>query len=101
MKGPPLTASELDKVRAVFRRHPEVASATLFGSRAKGTHTERSDVDLALAGSVAPLRAETIAAELDELSLPYRFDVQPQESIDNPPLLEHIRRVGILIYPES
>jgi len=44
MKAPPLNAGELEMLRAVFRRHPEIASATLFGSRAKGTHTERSDV---------------------------------------------------------
>ncbi len=96
-----LTAHELDMVRAVFRRHPDVASATLFGSRAKGTHTERSDVDFAVTGDVAPLRAETIAAELDELPLPYRFEVQSLEHIHHQPLVEHIQRVGILIYPES
>lgn len=101
MKTPPLTATELEMVRAVLRRHPEVASATLFGSRAKGTHTERSDIDLAVAGNVAPLRAETIAAELDELPLPYRFEVQSLAHIHHPPLREHIQRVGILVYPES
>src|SRR2546421_6576014 len=81
MKAPALKPSELDMVQAIFRRHPEVTSATLFGSRAKGTHTERSDVDLAVAGDVAPLRAEAIAAELDELPLPYLFEVQPLEQI--------------------
>jgi predicted nucleotidyltransferase len=101
MKTPPLSPDELDMVRTVFRRHPEVASATLFGSRAKGTHTERSDVDLVVTGDVAPLRAETIAAELDELPLPYRFEVQPLAHIHYRPLLEHIKRVGILIYPAS
>lgn len=98
MNAPPLTASELDMVRTIFRRHPEVSSATLFGSRAKGTHTARSDVDLVVTGDVAPLRAETIAAELDGLPLPYRFEVQPLEHIHYRPLLEHIKRVGIIIY---
>lgn len=101
MKAPPLGAGELDLVRAVFRRHPEVASATLFGSRAKGTHSERSDVDIAVIGEVTPLRAEAIAAQLDELPLPYRFEVQPLDHIHYRPLLEHIKRVGIVIYPES
>ena len=101
MNAPPLTAGELDMVRTIFRRHPEVSSATLFGSRAKGTHTGRSDVDLVVTGDVAPLRAEAIAAELDELPLPYRFEVQPLEHIHYRPLLEHINRVGILIYPAT
>lgn len=101
MKTLPLPARALELMRAAFRRHPEVASVTLFGSRAKGTHTERSDVDLALTGGVAPLRAEAIAAELDELPLPYRFEVQALEHIHHRPLLEHIKRVGIVIYPEA
>jgi uncharacterized protein len=101
MKTPPLDPAELDMVLSVFRLHPEVKTATLFGSRAKGTHTDRSDVDLVVTGEVEPLRAEAIAAELDELPLPYRFEVQPLEHIHFRPLLEHIKRVGILIYPAT
>ena len=99
MKAPPLNPVELEIVRSIFRRHPEVTSATLFGSRAKGTHTDRSDVDLVVTGQVEPLRAEAIASELDELPLPYRFKVQPLADIHYRPLLEHIKRVGIVIYP--
>lgn len=99
MKPPPLKPAEMDMVRAVFRLHPEIETATVFGSRAKGTHSERSDVDLVVTGDVEPLRAEGIAAELDELPLPYRFEVQPLEHIRYRPLLDHIRRVGIQIYP--
>ncbi|TAG07123.1 MAG: nucleotidyltransferase domain-containing protein [Verrucomicrobia bacterium] len=98
MKPPPLKPAELDMVRSVFRHHPEVKNATLFGSRAKGTHCDRSDVDLVVAGDVEPLRAEAVASELDELPLPYRFEVQPLANIQYRPLLEHIKRVGIVIY---
>ncbi len=98
MKVPGLEPSELDMVRSVLRNHPEVTSATLFGSRAKGTHSDRSDVDLVVTGEVEPLRAEALASELDELPLPYRFEVQPLAHIQYRPLLEHINRVGILIY---
>ena len=58
MKAPPLKPAELELVRSVFLLHPEVTSATLFGSRAKGTHSDRSDVDLVVAGNIVPLRAE-------------------------------------------
>ena len=95
MKNPPLTPTELELVRSVFRLHPEVQTATLFGSRAKGTHSPRSDVDLAITGAVSALRAETIASELEELPLPYRFDVQALDQIRFKPLLEHIQRVGL------
>ena len=52
-------------MRDVFRRHPQVTAAILFGSRAKGTHTERSDVDLAVMGDVTALEAEAIAGDLE------------------------------------
>lgn len=93
-----LTEHELELVRAVFGRHPGVAAAILFGSRAKGTHTPRSDVDLVVTGDVTPLEAEAIAGELDELPLPYRFEVQPLTRITHRPLRDHIERVGICIY---
>lgn len=101
MKPPPLKPAEMDMIRSVFRNHPEVETATVFGSRAKGTHSARSDVDLVVTGDVEPLRAEGIAAELDELPLPYRFEVQPLAHIRHRPLLDHIRRVGIQIYPAT
>lgn len=101
MKTPPLKPAELEMVRSVFQLHPEVESATLFGSRAKGTHNDHSDVDLVVAGDIEPLRAESIASELDELPLPYRFEVQPLAHIHSLPLLEHIKRVGIRIYPAA
>ena len=34
--------AKLELVRSVFLLHPEITSATLFGSRAKGTHSDRS-----------------------------------------------------------
>lgn len=98
MTTPPLLPTELALVRSVLRLHPEVSSATLFGSRAKGTHHDRSDVDLALSGEIGLLGAEAIAAELEELPLPYRFDVQALAQITFVPLLEHIARVGVVIY---
>jgi predicted nucleotidyltransferase len=101
VKLPPLTPHEVDLIHSVFRRHPEISSATLFGSRAKGTHSVRSDVDLVFSGTVEPLGAEAIAAELDELPLPYRFEVQSLDHIAHPALRSHIERVGIVIYPHA
>ena len=77
MKTAALTEHELSLMTRVFHGHPELAAVKLFGSRAKGTHTPTSDVDLAIWGEVDEIGAEAIAAELDELPLPYRFDVRP------------------------
>lgn len=100
MKTPPLTPGELALLHSVFQRHPEITAVKLFGSRAKGTHAPESDVDLALWGELDALQAQAIAAELDELPLPYHYDAQPFAAIRHLPLREHIERVGIPLYPE-
>lgn len=89
-----LTDRETSLISSVLNQHPEVSQVKLFGSRAKGCHTAASDIDLALWG-VHALQAESIAAELDELPLPYRFDVKAFESIKQHSLRDHIQRRGI------
>jgi predicted nucleotidyltransferase len=93
-----LSQRELNLIREVFARHPEVTGVLLFGSRAKGTATPASDIDVALEGLDDPLQAEAIASELEELPLPYRFDVKALSAIQHQPLREHIARVGVRIY---
>jgi predicted nucleotidyltransferase len=97
-RPPGLTPRELDLIRGVLARHPAITGAILFGSRAKGTAGPASDVDLALEGIVDPLQAAAVASELEELPLPYRFDVQALAAIRHRPLLEHIARVGVRIH---
>ena len=99
MNTPALPPAALDILRAVFARHPEITAVKLFGSRAKGTQRPESDVDLALWGDVDALAAESIAAELDDLPLPYRYDVQAFASIKLQSLRDQIERVGITIFP--
>jgi len=93
-----LSERELSLIEGVLAKHPEVTGVILFGSRAKGTHSPSSDIDLALEGIADPLRAESIAGELEELPLPYRFDVKALPAISNEPLREHIARVGIRLF---
>jgi predicted nucleotidyltransferase len=100
MNSPLLSLDELDLMRGVFHRHPEIKEVRLFGSRAKGTHSPSSDVDLALWGDLDALRAESIAAELDELPTAYKYDVKPFHLIKLQTLREHIERVGITVYPK-
>ena len=96
-----LNPVEIALISTILQKHPKIDSAILFGSRAKGTHTNRSDVDLAVSGDVTPLEAESIASDLDELPLPYRFEVQALKEIKHRALMEHIKRVGVVIYNEN
>lgn len=93
-----LSEHELEMIRSVLARHGQITGAILFGSRAKGTAEPSSDVDISLLGTNDALLAEEIAAELDELPMPYRFDVNAFDTIRHQPLREHIQRVGVKIY---
>jgi len=96
-----LKDSEQELIRDVLRRHPEVMTAKIFGSRAKGNSQPASDIDLALWGNVSASLVATIAGELDELPLPYTFDVQSYDAINHQPLREHIERVGQMFYAST
>ena len=84
----------------VFKRYPEVDKAVLYGSRAKATHKNGSDIDLTLHGG-RDLTLNVllrIANDLDDLFLPYTFDLSIFRKITDPDVTEHIRRVGITMY---
>jgi predicted nucleotidyltransferase len=98
MKDIGLAPHEIALIRGVFRRFPTISEVALYGSRAKGTYRPESDIDLALVGVDDDVQAEAVADELDELPLPYRFDVKAYGGIKYGPLREHIARVGILLY---
>jgi predicted nucleotidyltransferase len=96
-----LTDSEQEMIRAVLRRHAEVTEVKIFGSRAKGNFQPNSDIDLALWGNLSLSTLAAIAGELDELPLPYTFDVQAYDAIRHQPLREHIDRVGQSFYERN
>jgi predicted nucleotidyltransferase len=98
MKDVGLALHEIDMMQAVFRRVPAITEVVLYGSRAKGNFRPESDVDLALIGVDDDLQAEAVAEELNELPLPYRFDVRACGTIRYAPLREHIERVGLTLY---
>jgi predicted nucleotidyltransferase len=93
-----LSTHEADLLRGVLASHPAVERAVLFGSRAKGTHLPSSDVDLAVFGDLDQLEAERIRRELDELPLPYLFDVVAASTLGDPGVRAHIERVGVPVY---
>lgn len=89
----------LSKIVGVLEHSPDVEAAILYGSRAKGTHRPGSDIDLCLQGERLNLRAlNRIATQLDDLLLPYTFDLCIRHQLDNPEFIAHIERVGQTVY---
>jgi predicted nucleotidyltransferase len=93
-----LRSEARELICGVFRRHPEVRRVEVFGSRAMGCFEDRSDVDLALWGDLNPALLARVMQELDELPLPYTFDVKAYESIGHEPLKRHIDEFGKMLY---
>ena len=82
----------------VFRRYPELEQVILFGSRATGRATERSDIDLATRGIRDRHRLGRLSLDLDETAIPQECGVQAYEQIRHAPLKAHIDRWGVSIY---
>jgi len=68
----------------------------LFGSRAKGNCKPGSDVDIALKGDGLKFKdILEMSVELDQLGLPYMFDLVIYSRIDQKSPPDHIDRLGI------
>lgn len=87
------------QIQGVLGRYPAVEQAILYGSRAKGTFRTGSDIDLTLVGEGLDWAAlGRIEQELDDLLLPWEVDLSLFESLSHPELIDHIRRVGRVMY---
>lgn len=97
-----LPASAVEKIRSLLAAHPRVDRAVIYGSRAKGNYKTGSDIDLALQGaSLDTVDLLRIPDGLDELLLPWTFDVCLHHQLDHAELLDHIRRVGKVFYSRT
>lgn len=83
-----------DKIIKVIEIFLPYAKIYLFGSRAKGSHTERSDIDIAIDAGIPISMVERgqINSMIDALNIPQKTDIvdfqrAPQALQDN--ILKH------------
>ena len=89
----------LKNITAIFSDFPDVQSVIIYGSRAKGNFGPGSDIDLVLKGKKLNLNTlNLISLKIDDLLLPYTFDMSLLGHIENEELLDHINRKGKLLY---
>lgn len=82
-----------------IKSEEKIQEIVLFGSRAKGNFRAGSDIDVALKGANINLNdLISISARLDELELPFKFDLVIFDRIQEPNLTDHIQRVGICLF---
>jgi predicted nucleotidyltransferase len=94
-----LKKESIEKILGIFEKYDEVEAAILYGSRAKDDYKSGSDIDLTLKGKGLNLTIlNRINLELDDLMLPYTFDLSIYHHIEQQDLIDHIQRVGKVFY---
>ena len=94
-----LSEREINTIREIFKKYPDIEAVYIFGSRAKGSFKEGSDIDLAVINEgVDTMTIARIKGEFEESSLPCRVDIVSYPDINHKELIDHIDRVGVLIY---
>ena len=97
-----LKKTTLDAVNGVFSGFSQVEEAVLYGSRAKGNYKPGSDIDLTLKGDgLTDELVHKMEWEIDDLLLPYLFDLSIYTQIESLDLIEHIGRVGEIFYKKG
>lgn len=95
-----LSAEILEWLRTVFARYPGIERVLVFGSRAKGTYRNASDIDLAV---LAPGMDEKTFAQLwndlDDLPLVFTLDVLHWDRLPAGRIRDHVIRDGRQVYP--
>ena len=99
MKDFGLTEEEITQIQHIFVKYNGIESAVLYGSRAKGNYKPASDIDISLKGnSINSDLQQKIEFDLDDLMLPYKFDISIYHKLTSPEFVNHIDSVGKVFY---
>ena len=97
-----LSLEAMDAIVETLTKFNNIQKAVIYGSRAKGNYKPGSDIDIALyADSLKLNEVNKISMDLDDLMLPYIFDLSVYHKIKNKDLKDHIDRVGKLIFKRN
>lgn len=93
-----LSSSVLEDIINILKKNRNITKAILYGSRAKGTYKNGSDIDITLQGNITMEDLYKTEEDLEDLMLPYKIDLSIFNKIDHRELIDHIERIGITIY---
>lgn len=97
-----LSKKEIESIKEIFSKYTQIEKVLLYGSRAKGNYKPASDIDLTLIGTNIDLSLQQkIEFDLDDLLLPYKFDLSIYSKIINPEFIKHIDRKGKEFYKKT
>lgn len=97
-----LSIDTISQITRKIAENPNVNKIILFGSRAKGNPRQGSDIDLAVWGNSLSLNdLLEMSVKMEKMEIAYKVDIIHFEKTENKDVLEHIRRVGIILYREG
>lgn len=83
---------------ATFSKECNIRKVILFGSRARGTHTDRSDIDIAVCGGDFDSFYWAVKERVHSL---LTFDIVDFDSSASEQLKKEIERDGVVIYEKD
>ena len=87
------------KLCGIFSQYPAIHSLLLYGLRAKGNYQPGLAIDLSIqAPALGVADLLVIDNQIDDLLLPWTVDLSLLHHIDNPELIDLIRRIATLFY---
>lgn len=96
-----LNETVITRINSLCQLYDGIEQVIIYGSRAKGNYKPGSDIDLTIVGNIDHSTMFKLEDEIDDLLLPYLIDLSILQKIENPDLLDHIRRVGQVFYQKQ
>ena len=97
-----LKNNDIERIKNTLSIFPQIEKVILYGSRAMGSHRPASDIDLTLIGNNIDSTLQwKLELKLDDLLLPYKFDISIYSNISNPELKKNIDEFGIVFYEKK
>lgn len=96
-----LTDKQLEILKDIFSNYAEVSEVIIYGSRAKGTYNDRSDIDLVIKNNVSRSTINKILMDFEESNIPFLIDLKNYNTIKNTNLLQEIENYGQMVYKKD
>lgn len=95
-----LTEAHREIISGIFAKYPQIHQVVVYGSRAKGNYRPGSDIDMTIT------QGENLSLDLllkvlndfEDSLLPFFIDLSIFSQLTEPALIDHIQRVGKVIY---
>lgn len=92
----------IENIQNICKKYLSVEKVVLFGSRARGDHTLRSDYDLAVYGELQPNEIVLLrSAFREDLPTLHKIDAVFMQNQTDETFIKNIEKEGILIYDKT